>query len=205
MAADRPGGRAPCWRRRSRPAQVVVVVDHNPALLERVRASVPRADRRARATRPARPLRRPATPGWPRRPARSSPSSTTTPRPSPTGWRDCCRDYRTTRVLGGRRPRRAGLGGGPAALVPPRVRLGGRAAATPASPTDVVPVRNVIGCNMSFRRSVLDADRRLRPGARPGRPDAGRLRGDGALHPDPAARTGQRGALRARAPGSATG
>ncbi|MBM0227121.1 hypothetical protein [Micromonospora sp. ATA51] len=53
-------------------AQVVVVVDHNPALLERARATFPEL---TSCRAPARAAsRRPATPGWPRRPARSSPS-----------------------------------------------------------------------------------------------------------------------------------
>ena len=53
------------------------------------------------------------------------------------------------------------------------------------------PVRNLIGANMSFRRSRVRRDRRLPLRPRPYGDEAGRLRGDRALHPrDARARRG---------------
>ena len=77
------------------PSELVVVIDNNPALLERARAELgaPRWSRTAR--RPATPAR--ATRASRSRARRSSPSSTTTPSPTRGGSRRSCRATRTRR------------------------------------------------------------------------------------------------------------
>ena len=50
-------------------------------------------------------------------------------------------------------------------------------------PTTTSPVRNLMGCNMSLRRTVLDGGRWLRHRAGSPRRQPARLRGDRALHP----------------------
>jgi len=68
------------------PYEMIVVVDHNPALFERASAE-PAWRARGCSPTPAREaFRGPGTPVWPMPGARSLPFSTMMPSPSPTGW-----------------------------------------------------------------------------------------------------------------------
>ena len=140
-------------RGQSRPVdQLVVVVDHDEALLDRVRAELPATRALANTEEPG--LSGARNTGVAAAAATSSPSSTTTPSRSRTGSSACSSATRT-RKSGRRRHVRRGLARnrrtGSAAS-----STGWSAAATGASPRSA-PVRNVIGANMSFRRDVLAA------------------------------------------------
>ena len=83
----------------------------------------------------------------------------------------------------GRRRRRARLGDGGRRPGGRRSSAGSWAAAIAGSRRRLSPVRNLMGCNMSLRRSVLAGGRWLRHRARPPRRQPAGLRGDRALHP----------------------
>ena len=96
-----------------------------------------------------------------------------------------------------RRRDRAALGRRAARVVPAPSSTGSSAAPTAGCPSAPAPVRNLIGANMSFRREVFDARRRLPRTARPRRHAPARLRGDRAVHPRAPAAARRRRSLRA--------
>ncbi len=123
-----------------------------------------------------------ATAASPWRGATSSCSSTTTPRPAPAGSHSCSSPTAIPASWGSA-----------AASTPPGIstgRCGSRGSSTGSSVARTVglpsvrsEVRNVIGANMSFRREVFDKVGGFDERHRPGRHAAGRVRGDGAVHP----------------------
>lgn len=68
------------------PHEMIVVVDHNPALFERASAELALEGARVLANTGPRGLSGPGTPVWPMPEARSLPFSTMMPSPRPTGW-----------------------------------------------------------------------------------------------------------------------
>ena len=149
-----------------RAAEVLVVVDHNPALLERARATAfgPTAGAGAAPTRTGRACPELATPPSPPRPATWWCSSTTTPRPGRAGCGALLAPYADPDVVavgGVAHPRFPERAPGPAAQPGERAptrpvsSTGSSAAPTPASPPTQAEVRNLMGCNMSVRREVF--------------------------------------------------
>ncbi|MFF4889391.1 glycosyltransferase [Micromonospora chersina] len=135
------------------PAQVVVVVDHNPALLERVRATFPELTVVPSAG--PRGLSAARNTGLARATGEIVAFLDDDAAAEPDWLARLLPHYRDERVLavGGHalpdweeaRPR----------WLPPEFDWVVGCSFT-GQPTEVAPVRNVIGCNMSFRRSVLD-------------------------------------------------
>ena len=191
-AARSPPSRR-CARRRSRPHEVIVVDRPQPRRCSLgARGARPSArsipNRRARAGCRAR-----ATPGSPRRTGDVVAFLDDDAVAAPDWLERLAGGLRRSGRRRRRRRRAAGVGRRGGRAGSPRSSTGSSAAATAACPSDAAPVRNLIGCNMSFRRErrstrVGGFSARL---GRVGAPPA-RLRGDRAVHPPRARRARRR-------------
>ena len=199
---------SPSRRRTSRPLEMLVVVDHNPALLDRARADVRRPGvrvlpnahapgpvrrpqhRRRRGDRRRRGVprrRRRGPPGLARRAARALRA---TPTSSPSAA------SRTRAVPGPTRPRPCCPAGGPARRRHRRARLDRRLHLHRPAHGSRPRCATSWAATCRCAATVFAARRRLRRGPRPHRAQPAGLRGDRALHPRPAGLPARRPARR---------